>query len=168
VLLAYFSRPGENYYYYGERIDLEVGNTEVLTRMIRDRIDCDVHRMEASDPYPRITTRPSPATPASRTPTLTPAIANALPSIRGYVTVLLASPMWNVRPPMIVKTFTEALDFRGMTVRPVTTRTMSRRGTAARDYADACRGATLAEGLAIQGEQVTEAGADLDSWLRRN
>ena len=35
VLLAYFSRAGENYY-YGDRIDLEVGNTEVLSRMIRD------------------------------------------------------------------------------------------------------------------------------------
>ena len=28
VLLAYFSRPGENYY-YGGRIDLKIGNTEV-------------------------------------------------------------------------------------------------------------------------------------------
>jgi hypothetical protein len=29
ILLAYFSRPGENYYYGGRR-NLEVGNTEVL------------------------------------------------------------------------------------------------------------------------------------------
>lgn len=29
VLLAYFSRAGENYY-FGDRINLEVGNTEVL------------------------------------------------------------------------------------------------------------------------------------------
>lgn len=28
VLLAYFSRPGENYY-HGDRIDLAVGNTQV-------------------------------------------------------------------------------------------------------------------------------------------
>ena len=31
ILLAYFSRAGENYYYGGRR-DLEVGNTEVLAR----------------------------------------------------------------------------------------------------------------------------------------
>ena len=39
TLLAYFSRAGENYYYGGRR-DLEVGNTEVLARMINELIDC--------------------------------------------------------------------------------------------------------------------------------
>jgi hypothetical protein len=51
ILLAYFSRPGENYYYGGRR-NLEVGNTEVLARMIAELIDCNVHRIEATDPYP--------------------------------------------------------------------------------------------------------------------
>lgn len=50
-MLAYFSRPGENYYYGGRR-NLEVGNTEVLARMIAELIDCNVHRIEATDPYP--------------------------------------------------------------------------------------------------------------------
>ncbi|MFJ8949255.1 hypothetical protein ACIRO1_04080 [Streptomyces sp. NPDC102381] len=50
VLLAYFSRPGENYD-YGKRRDLKVGNTEVLAGMIADRITCDVHRIEAAAPY---------------------------------------------------------------------------------------------------------------------
>jgi len=43
VLLAYFSRPGENHWTGGRR-DLEVGNTEVLARKISARLDCDVHR----------------------------------------------------------------------------------------------------------------------------
>jgi hypothetical protein len=51
VLLAYFSRPGENYY-YGGRIDLKVGNTEVVARTIAKLIRCDVHRIEAANPYP--------------------------------------------------------------------------------------------------------------------
>ena len=29
-----------------------VGNTEVLAGMISDRLDCDLHRIEAADPYP--------------------------------------------------------------------------------------------------------------------
>ena len=68
ILLAYFSRPGENYYYGGRR-DLDVGNTQVLAEMIADLIDCDVFRIEAAEPYPDATTRPSPATSPSRTPT---------------------------------------------------------------------------------------------------
>ena len=51
ILLAYFSRPGENYWNGGRR-NLEVGNTEVLARTIAARLDCDVHRIEAADPYP--------------------------------------------------------------------------------------------------------------------
>jgi flavodoxin len=44
-------RPGENYY-YGDRTNLKVGNTEVMARTIRDLIDCDMYRIEAADPYP--------------------------------------------------------------------------------------------------------------------
>ena len=51
ILLAYFSRPGENYYYGGRR-DLAVGNTQVLAEMIAELIDCDVFRIEAAEPYP--------------------------------------------------------------------------------------------------------------------
>ena len=51
VLLAYFSRAGENYY-YGGRTNLEVGNTEVLAGMMSTLIPCDMHRIEAADPYP--------------------------------------------------------------------------------------------------------------------
>ena len=49
ILLAYFSRPGENYWNGGRR-NLEVGNTEVLARTISARLDCDVHRIEAVEP----------------------------------------------------------------------------------------------------------------------
>ena len=51
ILLAYFSRAGENYY-YGDRIDLEIGNTEVLAGMIGSLVACDVYRIEPVDPYP--------------------------------------------------------------------------------------------------------------------
>jgi hypothetical protein len=67
VLLAYFSRAGENYS-YGGRTDLTVGNTEVLAGLISQRITCDVHRIEPADPYPMTTTRPSSATSRNKTP----------------------------------------------------------------------------------------------------
>ncbi|MFK0181771.1 hypothetical protein ACIQVR_38115 [Streptomyces xanthochromogenes] len=51
VLLAYFSRPGENYY-YGDRTTLKAGNTEVLSHKIRDLINCDLSRIEPAGPYP--------------------------------------------------------------------------------------------------------------------
>ncbi|HWL98538.1 MAG TPA: flavodoxin [Nocardioidaceae bacterium] len=166
VLLAYFSRPGENYY-YGDRIDLETGNTEVLAAMIAEGIDCDVHRIQPADPYPHDYDATVARNAREQDADARPAIANPLPALDGYDIVLLASPIWNVRPPMIMKTFTEALDFEGTTVHPVTTHAMSGLGTAEREYAQACRGATLAEGLAIRGEEVADAGATVQGWLRR-
>jgi flavodoxin len=167
VLLAYFSRAGENYYYDGRR-RLEVGNTEVLAGMIGRLIGCDVHRIEAADPYSDDYDATVRRNVEEQRADARPGIANPLPSLDRYDTVLLASPIWNVRAPMIMTTFTEALDFTGRTVHPVTTYAISGLGTTARDYAASCRGATLSEGLAVQGEEVAAAGSAVESWLRRN
>ena len=95
-----------------------------------------------------------------------PAIADPLPSIDEYDTILLASPIWNVRAPMIMTTFTDRYDFAGKTVHPVTTYAMSGLGTTPDDYAESCRGGRIGPGLAVRGEEASTAGADVDSWLR--
>src|SRR5581483_2243284 len=50
-----------------------------------------------------------------------PRIANPLRSIDAYDVVLLGSPIWNVRPPMIMSTFAERFDFSGKTIHPFVT-----------------------------------------------
>ena len=114
TLLVYFSRAGENYYYGGRR-DLEVGNTEVLARMINELIDADVHRIEAADPYPEEYDATVQRNVREQGGDERPAIANPLDSISPYDTVLVGSPIWNVRPPMIMNTFAEGHDFGGLT-----------------------------------------------------
>jgi flavodoxin len=166
VLLAYFSRPGENYY-YGGRTHLEVGNTEVLAGMINRLIGCDVHRIEPVDPYPDDYSETVARNVREQDADARPAIANALASIEPYDTVLLGSPIWNVRAPMIMSTFVEGFDFRGKTVFPFTTYAMSGLGTTVRDYAASCPSATIGEGLAVRGEEVLSAAAAVESWLRR-
>jgi flavodoxin len=165
-VLAYFSRPGENYWYGGRR-DLEVGNTEVLARMISARLDCDVHRIEAVDRYPDSYEETVERNAREQDADARPRIADPLPSIDEYDTVLLASPIWNVRAPMIMTTFAENYDFAGKTVHPVTTHAMSGLGTTRDDYARVCEGGRVGTGLAVRGEQVRSAGDDVDAWLRR-
>ena len=166
ILLAYFSRPGENYWNGGRR-DLEVGNTEVLARKIRARLDCDVHRIEAVDPYPADYDETVQRNVREQDADARPAIADPLASIDGYDTILLASPIWNVRAPMIMSTFTDSYDFAGKTVHPLTTHAMSGLGTTPEDYAQSCKGARIGTGLAVRGEKVRSAGTAVDSWLRR-
>jgi flavodoxin len=166
ILLAFFSRAGENYY-YGGRTNLEVGNTEVLAGMISALIPCDVHRIDAADPYPDSYDATVARNVREQNQDARPAIANPLPNIDQYNTVLLASGIWNVRAPMIMTTFTDSYDFTGKTIYPVTTHAMSGLGTTARDYAGSCPGATIGEGLAVKGEEVRDAGAEVEPWLRR-
>ncbi|MFS8204344.1 flavodoxin (plasmid) [Streptomyces sp. CWNU-52B] len=166
MLLAYFSRPGENYY-YGDRTTLKVGNTEVLAHTVRYLVDCDIYRFEPVDPYPVSYDATVKRNVREQEADARPAIKGKLPDLDGYGTVLLGSPVWNVRAPMIMTTFTERLDFTSKTVVPFTTHAMSGLGTTARDYAASCRGATFADGLAVQGEEVDQADRDVRTWLQR-
>jgi flavodoxin len=166
ILLAYFSRAGENYYYGGRR-NLRVGNTEVLARMISARLDCDVHRIEAVDRYSADYEETVERNVREQQANARPAIATPLASIDPYDTILLASPIWNVRAPMIMTTFAESYAFSGKTVLPITTYAMSGLGTTPDDYAQWCRGARIGTGLAVRGEEVRSAGTAVDSWLRR-
>ena len=166
ILLAYFSRPGENCW-NGNRRNLKVGNTEVLARAISARLDCDMHRIEPADPYPADYDETVERNVQEQDADARPAIANPLASIDEYDTILLASPIWNVRAPMIMTTFAERYDFAGKTVHPITTHAMSGLGTTPEDYARDCRGACIATGLAVRGEQARSADADVDAWLRR-
>jgi flavodoxin len=166
VLLAYFSRPGENYY-YGDRTDLEVGNTKLLAEKIATRLRCDVHEILAVEPYSDDYDDTVARNVREQDADARPEVANSLADLDGYDVVLLASPIWNVRPPMVMRSFAEALDFTGKTVHPVTTYAMSGLGTAEREYRDACRGAQLGKGLAVQGEKVNAVDSTaLDGWLR--
>ena len=167
VLLAYFSRAGENYY-YGGRTNLDVGNTEVLAGMISAIVPCDVHRIEAADPYPDSYDATVARNVREQNTDARPAIVNPLSAIDQYDTVLLASGIWNVRAPMIMSTFAESLDFTGKTVHPVVTYAVSGLGTTERDYGASCRGASIADGLAVRGEEVDDARPAVETWLRQN
>jgi flavodoxin len=166
VLLAYFSRAGENYY-YGGRTDRTVGNTEVLAGMIKDRFNCEVHRIEAADPYPDSYDATVARNVREQNGSARPAIANPLPAIDQYDTVLLASGIWNVRAPMIMTTFAESYDFTGKTIHRIATHAMSGLGNTESDYAKSCSGGVIGQGLAVKGEEVRDAGPDIDSWLQR-
>lgn len=91
VLLAYFSRPGENYWNGGRR-NLRLGNTEVLAGMIADRLDCDVHRIQAADPYSENYDETVQRNVREQNADARPGIANPLDSIDRY-DILLASPI---------------------------------------------------------------------------
>lgn len=167
VLLVYFSRSGENYH-YGDRINLDVGNTEIVSDMITASIAADVYRIEAADPYPADYDATVERNKREQAQDARPAIADPLPAAAGYDTVLFGSPIWNVRPPMIMRTFLDAVDLRGKTIHPFVTYAVSGMGDTIGDYTRLCPRATIGEGLAVRGEEARDPGIVIQDWLERN
>ncbi|RAK28750.1 flavodoxin [Actinoplanes lutulentus] len=166
VLLAYFSRAGENYYNGGRRT-LEVGNTEVVAGMIRDAIGCDVYEINAADAYSDSYRDTVARNVREQDDDERPRIADPLPDLAGYDVVLIGSPIWNVRPPMIMNTFTEAFDFSGTTVFPFVTYAVSQLGRTEGVYQQTCRNARFGEALAIRGEEAVDSSPAVRDWLSR-
>lgn len=166
VLLAYFSRSGENYYYGGRR-DLKTGNTKVLAELIARSTGADVHEIRASKPYSTNYQAAVDRNVREQNTDARPRIANPLKSIDAYDIVLVGSPIWNVRPPMIMSTFADSYDFSGKTIYPFVTYAVSGLGSTLDVYAEAFPGATIGKALAVQGEKVGAASGAVESWLRR-
>jgi flavodoxin len=166
VLIAYFSRAGENYYYGGRR-DLKTGNTEGLATTIRKHIAADVYRMRAASQYSHDYDATVARNVREQNEDVRPRIANPLKSVDDYDVILLGSPIWNVRPPMIMSTFAESFDFSGKTIHPFVTYAVSDLGTTMETYRDLSTGARISSGLAVLGETVRQADPQVRAWLRR-
>lgn len=166
VLVAYFSRAGENYY-NGGRTLLEVGNTEVVANLIQATLSVDVYRIEAADPYPDSYDETVARNVGEQDADARPALANPAPDVGDYDTVLLGSGIWNVRPPMIMSTFLDNVDLTGKRLAPFVTYAVSGLGRTIDVYTDLAPGATITDGLAVRGEEAVDATDDVRAWLRR-
>ncbi|MFK0100183.1 flavodoxin [Streptomyces sp. NPDC091040] len=167
ALLVYFSRPGENYWEGGRR-DLDIGNTKRLAQLIAARSGCDVYEIRAADPYPRAYDPTVQRNVREQDQDARPVIAGGLPDLRRYSTVLLGSPVWNVRAPMIMSTFIESADLRGKTVLPFVTYAVSGMSAVDDGYRDALPRSDVRDGLAVRGEDIDGADSDIEAWLRAN
>jgi len=165
VLLVFFSRAGENYFHGGRKL-LKVGNTEVASGFVRDALSCDVFEIQPVEPY---SDRYDPTVERNvreQNENARPGIIDLPASIAAYDTVVIGSPIWNVRVPRIMLTFAEHFDFSGKTIYPFTTHAMSGLGHAVEEYEAACRGATIGKALAIQCEEAEKSRPEVEAWLR--
>ena len=164
TLLIFFSRAGENYWEGGRR-DLEIGNTQVIAEMIADRLPCRVHEILAADPYPDSYDETVRRNHQEQQEDARPAIDGNLPDLDGIDTILLGSPVWNTRVPMIMRTFLErAGGLPGMTIHPFLTFAVGE-GSVVADYAELCPAARVEDGLAIRGEEARGSADAVAAWL---
>ena len=93
-----------------------------------------------------------------------PAIREELP-IAEYDRIYLGYPMWCYTFPMIIYTLFDQYDFSGKTIIPFNTHMGSRDGGTYREIQALEPNATVLDGLAVNGEQASEAENNVSQWL---
>ena len=138
----------------------------MVAQFIEDRLDCDSYEIRAADPYSSAYDPTVRRNVAEQEADARPAIAGDLPDVSGYEAIILGSPIWNVRAPMIMSTFIEGVDLTGKTLHPFVTYAVSGLSGVDDDYRAALPNTTVTDGLAIRGEEAADSQNRVDAWLR--
>ncbi|MDD1694904.1 MAG: flavodoxin [Methanoregula sp.] len=164
-LIAYFSRAGNNYV-NGTIVDLPVGNTEIIAKMIREITKGDLFHIEAVKPYPVDYTETTEVAQEELRAKARPELTRQLETPGSYDRIFLGYPNWWGTMPMPVFTFLEAYDFSAKTIVPFCTHEGSGLGRSVSDIRKTCPKSTILDGLAIRGGDVKNAKNDISGWLR--
>ena len=168
ILVAYFSRAGENYF-GGAVKSVAVGNTEICADLIKQAYpDADLFKIEMATPYADNYRKCVSQVTADLMLHKRPALAALPESIAAYDAIVLGYPNYCGTIPMAVATFLDAFDFTGKKLLPYCTNEGSGMGRSEKDLRKLCPTAVIAPGLAITGSAAAQSQAALVGWMQEN
>ncbi|MFA6862120.1 MAG: flavodoxin, partial [Bacilli bacterium] len=166
ILIAYFSRAGENY--VNNAVEkLKVGNTKVAAYKIQSLVKGDLFKivpkksysdeyrkcvLEAKDEYNE-NTRPD--------------IKGKVNDFDSYDIVFLGYPNWMGTCPMPVFTFLESYDFKDKIILPFCTNEGSGAGNSLEDIKKSAPTATVLNSLSLRGSQIDDSDDKIKEWLKK-
>lgn len=163
VLVAYFSRTGEQY----SVGSITEGNTAIIAKMIAEKTNGDLFEIKVkNDVYPKDYTALTEYAKSEMNQNARPEIVGGVDDFDTYDTIFIGFPIWWGDKPMPVYTFLESYDFRGKNIVPFCTHEGSGFcGTQGMDKS----GAKILKGLAIYGHTAqndkAEADKKVSEWL---
>ena len=165
ILVAYFSRAGENY----SVGSVEKGNTAIVAEMIADYTGGNLFEIVPATPYPSAYSEILTIAQNEKSQNARPEIANAVSNMDEYDTVFIGYPIWHGDMPMIVYHFLESYDFAGKTVIPFNTHEGSGQSGTQGRIEDILAESSVLRGLAVRGgtaqNSPEEAGRTVGQWL---
>lgn len=147
VLVAYFSRIGEN---YGVG-NIEKGNTAIIAEMIADQTDGELFEIRTVDGYPDSYDETVDIAREELDTGARPELAENVENITDYDVIFLGYPNWWGDMPMAVYTFLESYDFSGKTIIPFCTHAGSGLASTKESIVDTCSSAEVLDGFSIAG-----------------
>ena len=164
VLVAYFSRTGENYN-VGK---ISKGNTHIIAEMIAEETGGKLFQIEPVNPYPDEYNACVEVAKTEKENKSRPAIKGDV-VVEEYDVIYIGYPNWWGDMPMSVYTFIEKHDWQGKTVIPFCTHEGSGLSDTENKIKKACDGATVLNGLAIRGttaqKSQEQARKTTKGWL---
>lgn len=166
VLIAYFSRTGENYA-VGR---IETGNTHIVADMIAAQTGGDLFEISTVTPYPEDYAETVEIASQEKAEDARPELRNTVENMDDYDVVFIGYPIWHGDIPMAVYTFLESYDFTGKTVIPFCTHAGSGLAGTESSMQHILRTANFKKGLAVRGTTAQNdrdaAQQQVDEWLR--
>ena len=166
ILVAFFSRTGENYA-VGR---IEQGNTHIVAELIASATGGTLFRIEPATPYPDDYRACTEVAQQEKRSKARPALGGDI-AAEEYDVIFLGYPNWWGDLPMCVYTFLEQHDWQGKVVIPFCTHEGSGLSDTENRLRTTCRGASVLNGLAVRGsvaqnERETARNQVLE-WLKR-
>lgn len=164
ILIAYFSRKGDNYV-GGRIVRLEEGNTAIVAKMIQEIGGGMLYEIDPvekySDDYDECTREAK----AHLNSQARPEFVKPLEDIDEFDTIYLGYPNYWGTMPVHVMTFLERYDFAGKTIKPFCTHEGSGMGYSVSDIKKICPEANVEKGIALAGSQVRNSFETLEKWV---
>ena len=164
ILIAYYSRSGQNYV-KGHIEKLEKGNTQLIAQMIEEHVGGDLLRIESIDHYPEDYNEATKVALEQLRLRTRPELVTLPENIMDYDVIFLGYPNWWGTMPMPVFTFLETYHFSCKKILPFCTHEGSGLSNSVRDIKKTCPKANVEEGYAIYGHECMGAEDEIARWL---
>ena len=166
ILIAYYSRKGENYW-NGEIRALPQGNTEIVAEKIQEITQGELFEIDTVDSYP-INYRECTQVAMDEFKSKARPLLKSYPGkLCNYDTIFIGYPNWWGTAPMAVFSFLENYDLTGKKLIPFCTNEGSGMGNSEKDIAVTAKGAIIAKGLALVGHKVADADNEIKAWIKK-
>lgn len=166
ILVAFFSRTGENYA-VGH---IEQGNTHIVAELIASATGGTIFRIEPATPYPDDYRACTEVAQREKRSKARPALVGDI-AAEEYDVVFLGYPNWWGDLPMPVYTFLEQHDWQGKIIIPFCTHEGSGLSDTENLLRAVCRGASVLNGLAVRGfvaqNDREKARKQVLEWLKQ-
>ena len=166
ILIAYYSRKGQNYV-NGSIKNLAKGNTEIVAEFIQKAIGGELFEIDTVKNYPVDYTECTEVAKIEIQQKARPELKNYLPDIDDFDTIFLGYPIWWSVPPMAVSTFLEKYNFSGKKIIPFATHEGSGLGGSVNYLKKICPQAEILNGIAIHGADAKNSESEVVAWAKK-